>query len=1318
MKRNQFIKLGGGLCILGLATVHASSFFTGYSWNVGNGVWSVAANWTPAGGPPDGAGNSATLGGAAAYTVTLDSNRSLDAVTISNANAILNIGSSTLTAAVTNSGTIVSSSGTINGNLTNNASSSVLMPAGSTLNLSSASVTNNGTININSNAGGATTVLHLLSSTSLTGNGVIQMSQQGTWAQLTSAGGATLTNGASHSIQGRGIISASLTNNGTVNANWGGQVLTLNGSAKTNLGTMKSSVGGSALVIDGIAINQLGAGTMISDGDTNNVYLRNGGSISGGSFVSNGASAFIMDSGSFTLNNIFSTANINVNAGQTLGVGSGGIVNNGVLSVNANSGGATTILDFPNSAVIAGTGTLAMKQNGTWAQITSGAGAVVTNASTHTIRGRGQISAGLTNNGQIIADWPTETLRLFGAPKVNNGTMKTNNGGSILAIDGCAVTQSALAQIITDGANNNIGLRSGGSITGGTLTSIGASGFYVDTGAFTLNNIVSAANINIAPGQLLNIGSAGIINNGLIQINYNSGGATTILDFPSSATISGTGTLQMSQQTTWAQLTSSGGGTITNAASHTIKGRGRISAALVNNGMVNADWGTQTLELTGGAKTNNAVMKSSAGGSVLSIDGCAVTQSPAGLIKSEGDNNNVGLRSSGSITGGTLSSTGASGFYVDTGQFTLDNVTNAGKVNIAAGHTLNIGSGGIVNNDSINLNYNVGGAITKLHFPSSATISGTGTLQMSQQGTWAELSANAGATVTNAATHTIKGRGMISAALINNGMVNADWGGQSLILNGATKTNNGTMKSSAGLSVLSIEGCTINQSPSAMIISDGTNNNVGLRSGGTVNGGVFNSVGTSGFYVDTGLFTVNGVTNNGSLNIAAGQELQIGSNGLVNNSSLNINYNVGGATTVLRVPADATISGTGTIQMSQQGTWAQIVADPGATLTHGASSTIQGRGRITGKVTNLGKIWANWGSQTLEVVPSAGFVNQGSMGVNLATCTMSLSSASNFSNAGDFSVITGGAATVAGGNFLQTAGTTTVDGSMALGANKIELDGGVLKGSGTITGGVQNDDGDVQPGNSPGRLTVNGTYSQANIADMTMELGGTTQVTQYDHLQISGAATLNGTLRLKMINGFVPDSSMTFTILNAASVTGQFSNVVIDGPVDLEASVIYSANSVTVTFLTEVDPTAYTITSGQYFGGVLSSLTNSDDDYLYVLCDEAQPVGQVEFTTTSPFASLTHLRFAFETSATRADLFERVQFFNYTTNAWVDMPPIILTTTNDRRRVAVQTTNISQFMNGSRQIKARITFNPAEDLISEDGWSMRIDQASWFLGGI
>jgi hypothetical protein len=76
-----------------------------------------------------------------------------------------------------------------------------------------------------------------------------------------------------------------------------------------------------------------------------------------------------------------------------------------------------------------------------------------------------------------------------------------------------------------------------------------------------------------------------------------------------------------------------------------------------------------------------------------------------------------------------------------------------------------------------------------------------------------------------------------------------------------------------------------------------------------------------------------------------------------------------------------------------------------------------------------------------------------------------------------------------------------------------------------------------------GKLTVTGSYTQNATGLLDIAIGGTTVGSQYSQLKVSNGASLNGTLNISLINGFVPAIGATFTILPASAITGTFSTV-------------------------------------------------------------------------------------------------------------------------------------------------------------------------------
>ena len=133
-----------------------------------------------------------------------------------------------------------------------------------------------------------------------------------------------------------------------------------------------------------------------------------------------------------------------------------------------------------------------------------------------------------------------------------------------------------------------------------------------------------------------------------------------------------------------------------------------------------------------------------------------------------------------------------------------------------------------------------------------------------------------------------------------------------------------------------------------------------------------------------------------------------------------------------------------------------------------------------------------------------------------------------FANAGAV-VVGNGSSFASSGNYVQTAGSTVVHGGLTAGL--VDIQGGSLTGNGIITGNVTNA-GLVGPGASPGTLNVLGDFTQLADGVLAIEIAGTDQGITYDWLNISGNASLAGTLDVFFTAGYLPTAGNAYTILS------------------------------------------------------------------------------------------------------------------------------------------------------------------------------------------
>ncbi len=132
-----------------------------------------------------------------------------------------------------------------------------------------------------------------------------------------------------------------------------------------------------------------------------------------------------------------------------------------------------------------------------------------------------------------------------------------------------------------------------------------------------------------------------------------------------------------------------------------------------------------------------------------------------------------------------------------------------------------------------------------------------------------------------------------------------------------------------------------------------------------------------------------------------------------------------------------------------------------------------------------------------------------------------------------------------GGTFTGSGLTTTGSGTVAVAgtlAGSLAMTAGVLTGTGSVTGAVTNTGGIVRPGSSPagspGHLTVAG-YTQGDAGKLHVDLQGTS----YDWLEVTGAASLDGTVEVSLLGGYQPAAGDSFQFLTSASRTGTFDTI-------------------------------------------------------------------------------------------------------------------------------------------------------------------------------
>jgi len=343
-----------------------------------------------------------------------------------------------------------------------------------------------------------------------------------------------------------------------------------------------------------------------------------------------------------------------------------------------------------------------------------------------------------------------------------------------------------------------------------------------------------------------------------------------------------------------------------------------------------------------------------------------------------------------------------------------------------------------------------------------------------------------------------------------------------------------------------------------------------LVSGGTANlGGTVDLLGSNIFSFGTANLTGDYECVSNALVIAGGTA-NFNGHGTVAPATLTLGLfgNLGGSNLVtvsgpMIWGSGSTITGTGS-----------VLANGGLTIGPGGVSLI---GRV---LVNTGPaVWTNNGIGSIELAGSAVLSNAPSGTFDcVGSGIIENSSGSNtVINGGLFRTIGAPATTTVqvpfinngtveldagtlyfqGGDYTQASGTTYLNGGNLANTSPLQIMGGVMKGSGLISGSLTNA-GLLHPGSPLGQITIGGAYTQTAAGSLDIVLGGPDPLTGFNRLVVSNSAQLAGALTVSLINGFAPAAGSQFQVLSAHSPRGAFT--LLKTPTGI--SVNYSNNGV------------------------------------------------------------------------------------------------------------------------------------------------------------
>ena len=793
-----------------------------------------------------------------------------------------------------------------------------------------------------------------------------------------------------------------------------------------------------------------------------------------GSYVAGIYPLSLDDSSTFNVAGTFSLADGDI---LTNGAGANVISVPGTLTKSSGSGGAR--IDVP----VQSSGTL---------QSTSG---------TLILANGGSMSAGSINaaNAGNLVD-------LFGGTFTINGGSITGNGKFRITASGARVV-----------SNVNVSA-SNVEITNGTLELAGAM-------PFAIGNFVWSGGTIEGPGTVV-IATTGIIN-ATLPTTIATGGVlanTGLLQYDGNLSVNG-------------MLNNNAGATMNIIGDRTLGGGGD----LVNAGTVSKTAGAGvapillTVTSTGTIGSASGTLRLAAGATLSGPINAADTVEFAGIIS---------VSAPATVTGsGTIAITGGTSTFHTS--VTIPNLLLSGGTLDGAGTvTLNAGtwSGGNMDGSGATIvasgaSFGITGAAARSH--TRVSFVNNGTVTFSGAGT---VLTGTNSTITNNGSFALTNPATMSTAFTPNpgGLIHNAAGG--------TFTRTGSSNNTARVEVAFNNDGTVAASGGVME----------LRGGGTHSGAFTVATNAGLYFLGTHAFgaatTVNSL---GDIWILGGTSTFAGSLtskvfALQGNAATTAIFNNPSAVTFQTLSSIGMIGGTADISVSGSFGWS------GGTVTGSGLFTIGGGDIATFALATFldGRTIVNNGTFTYFPNANALTLSNGAAITNNGTFTLQTDTAINvgsgggsFANAGTFQKTIGtGTSTFApaftntslvnlttgtlhfAGGFTQSAGTTALAGGNLSSPFAIGINGGLLKGNGTIAAPVNNA-GTVASGTSPGTLTITGLYTQTSAGTLAMEIGGTTPGTQYDQLVLSQTPVLDGAMNVTLFGGFTPSEGQTFDLV-------------------------------------------------------------------------------------------------------------------------------------------------------------------------------------------
>jgi Tol biopolymer transport system component len=556
-------------------------------------------------------------------------------------------------------------------------------------------------------------------------------------------------------------------------------------------------------------------------------------------------------------------------------------------------------------------------------------------------------------------------------------------------------------------------------------------------------------------------------------------------------------------------------------------------------------------------------------------------------------------------------SNAAGGDWSDPANWTPNQVPGAGDTAVIVldgVYTVSLGADATVAALSV-------GGVTGLQklAPTAATLTITGNATVSPSG---ELDLN-GAGVSGAGVLTqggvlraSGGTTTLNMATVNNGLVDVQAGDLQVQV-GVTGTGSGSVASAASLTVLG--GASVDLAGSSTF--DGALT-VQAGAGVVFNGGT-HTLGSSSSVSGAGDFDVLA----GSVTVLGTYDLT-GTTGVLG-GTLSFENSITPAVTADLFMSAGTLGGAGDLEVLAALGWTGGTMSGGGVTKIGPSATgdlfngakvLDGRGLV-----NNGTV--TWTAGDIDVRNGAAIANGAS-----ATLNLDAPDGSVLDNTvgGPVTLTNDGTTTVASDGFVSVTLDVVNNGTLDLQMGALDLNGGfthadgaVLQGTATLNlvdATVTALDGDVNPGTSPGALSINGALPLSALSTVNLDLNGTTAGSQYDQLIVTDVATLNGTINVTA--GFTPQPGDQFTVMTFLRRAGAL--IAVNG-LDLGGGIVLDTVWTSSALTLEV-PVPKIVFAGDSSGGLSTGIfTVNADSTGHVHVDTLIPIGyQRQYPRWSP----------------------------------------------------------------------------------------------------